>query len=75
MLSESGLHMYFWAKIVNIMCYTYNRTLINKGHEKTPYHIMANKRPTMSYFHVVDGKYFVLIDGEHLGEFEANTHE
>ena len=34
MLSESRLPMYFWAEVVNTACYTQNRTLINKDHEK-----------------------------------------
>ena len=75
MLSESKLPMYFWAEVVNTACYTQNRTLINKDHEKTPYHIMSNKRPTVSYFHMFGGKCFVLIEDEHLGKFEAKARE
>ena len=52
MLSESILPMYFWAEVVNTACYTQNRTLITKEQEKTPYEIMANKKPTLKYFHV-----------------------
>ena len=56
MLSESRLPMYLWAKAVNTACYTQNRTLITKDHEKTPYELMANKKPTLKYFHVFGGK-------------------
>ena len=75
MLSESRLPMYFWAKAVNTACYTQNRTLITKDHERTPYEIMANKKPTLKYFHVFGGKCFVLRDDEHLGKFEAKASE
>ena len=75
MLSESRLPMYFWAEAVNTACYTQNCTLITKEHEKTPYEIMANKKPTMKYFHVFGGKCFVLRDDEHLGKFEAKASE
>ena len=75
MLSESRLPVYFWAEAVNTACYTQNRTLITKDLEKTPYEIMANKKPTLKYFHVFGGKCFVLKDDEHLGKFEAKAHE
>ena len=75
MLSESRLPMYFWAEVVNIACYTQNRTLITKELEKTPYEIMTNKKPTLKYFHVFGGKYFILKDDEHLGKFEAKLYE
>ena len=55
MLSESRLPMYFWTEAVNTACYTQNRTLITKDHEKTPYELMANKKPTLKYFHVFGG--------------------
>ena len=75
MLSESRLPMYFWAEEVNTACYTQNRTLITKEHEKTPYEIMANKKPTLKYFHVFGGKCYVLRDDENLGKFEAKASE
>ena len=52
MLSKSRLPTHFWAEAVNRACYTQNRTLINKDHDKTPYEIMADKKPTLKYFHV-----------------------
>ena len=75
MLSESRLPMYFWAEAVNTACYTQNRTLITKDHEKTPYELMANKKTTLKYFHVFGGKCYVLKDDEHLGKFEAKARE
>ena len=74
MLSQSKLPIYFWAEAVNTACYTQNRTLINRDHDKTPYEIMANRKPTLKYFHVFGGKCFVLKD-EHLGKFEAKADE
>ena len=76
MISESKLPTYFWAEAVNTACYTQNRTLINKDHEKTLYEIMANKKPSLKYFHVFGTKCFVLKDGnEHLGKFDAKAEE
>ena len=36
---------------------------------------MANKNPTLKFFHVFGGKCFVLKDDEHLGKFEAKAQE
>ena len=36
---------------------------------------MANKRPIVSYFHIFNGKFFVLIEDENLGKFEAKDRE
>ena len=67
--------MYFYVEVVNNACYTQNRILINKDHEKTPYHIMANNKPNVSYFHMFGGKCYELIEDEHLGKFEAKAQE
>ena len=74
MLSHSKLPISFWAEAVDTTCYTQNRTLINKDLEKTPYHVMANRKPTLKYFHVFGAKCFVLKD-EHLGKFDAKADE
>ena len=75
MLNEAKLPLYFWAKAVNTTCYTQNRTLINKDHNKTSYEIMANKKPIVKYFHVFGAKCFTLKDDEQLGKFESKAHE
>ena len=46
-----------------------------KDHEKTPYEIMANKKPTLKFFHVFVGKCFVMKDDEHLGKFKTKAQE
>ena len=72
---KQSLPLYFWAEVVNTACYTQNRTLINKDHNKTSYEIMANKKPTVKYFHVFGAKCFTLKDDEQLGKFESKAHE
>ena len=70
MLGQSKLPIYFRDEAINTACYTQNRTLISRDHDKTPYKIMVNRKPTLKYFHVFRGKCFILKD-EHLGKFEA----
>ena len=75
MLNEATLPLYFWAEVVNTSCYTQNRTVISKDHNKSSYEIMANKKPTVKYFHVFGAKCFTLKDDEQLGKFESKAHE
>ena len=75
MLNKAKLPMYFWAEAVNTTCYTQNRTLIKKDHNKTSYEVMSNKKPTVKYFHVFGAKCFTLKDDEQLGKFESKAHE
>ena len=75
MLNEAKLPLYFWAEAVNTTCYTQNHTLINKDHNKTSYEVIANKKPTVKYFHVFGAKCFTLKDDEQLGKFESKAHK
>ena len=36
---------------------------------------MANKKPTVKYFHVFGAKCYTLKDDEQLGKFESKAHE
>lgn len=39
MLKEAKLPIYFWAEVVNILCFTQNSTLVNR-HGMTPYQMV-----------------------------------
>ncbi|KAJ9542808.1 hypothetical protein OSB04_029314 [Centaurea solstitialis] len=69
MLNASGLPLTFWAEAVSAACYTQNRSLIVKRFEKTPYHLLHNKRPNVKFFHVFGCKCYVLNDREPIGKF------
>ncbi|GJS90776.1 retrovirus-related pol polyprotein from transposon TNT 1-94 [Tanacetum coccineum] len=40
------------AEAVAIACYTQNRSLIRKRHNKTPYELLHDRKPDLSYLHV-----------------------
>ncbi|KAJ9541984.1 hypothetical protein OSB04_028490 [Centaurea solstitialis] len=69
-LNASGLPLTFWAEAVSTACYTQNRSLVVKRFEKTPYHLLYNKRPNIKFFHVFGCKCFVLNDREPVGKFD-----
>nr|GEY77128.1 putative ribonuclease H-like domain-containing protein [Tanacetum cinerariifolium] len=41
--------MFLWAEAVAIVCYTQNRSLIHTRHNKTPYELVHDKKPDLSF--------------------------
>nr|GEU51959.1 putative ribonuclease H-like domain-containing protein [Tanacetum cinerariifolium] len=48
MLSASQLPLFFWAEAIATACYTQNRSIIIPTHDKTPYHIINDRRDPLS---------------------------
>nr|GFB48715.1 putative ribonuclease H-like domain-containing protein [Tanacetum cinerariifolium] len=46
MLSAAKVPLFFWAKAIATACFTQNRSLVIPRHEKTPYHIINDQKPT-----------------------------
>nr|GFB92128.1 integrase, catalytic region, zinc finger, CCHC-type, peptidase aspartic, catalytic [Tanacetum cinerariifolium] len=44
--------MFLWAEVVATACYTQNRSLIHTRHHKTPYELVHNKKPDLTFFRV-----------------------
>nr|GEX95156.1 integrase, catalytic region, zinc finger, CCHC-type, peptidase aspartic, catalytic [Tanacetum cinerariifolium] len=49
MLIFSKASMSLWAEAVAIACYTQNRSLIHTRHNKTPYELVHNKKPNLTF--------------------------
>ncbi|KAI3735686.1 hypothetical protein L6452_15194 [Arctium lappa] len=75
MLTASGLPISFWAEAISTACFTQNRSLVVKRHEKTPYHLLNQRKPNIKYFHVFGCRCFVLNDREQIGKFSPNADE
>ncbi|GJR80775.1 integrase, catalytic region, zinc finger, CCHC-type containing protein [Tanacetum coccineum] len=52
MLIFSKALLFLWAEAVVTACYTQNRSLIQKRHNKTPYELLHDRKPDLSYLHV-----------------------
>ncbi|GKE29310.1 retrovirus-related pol polyprotein from transposon TNT 1-94 [Tanacetum coccineum] len=52
MLIFSKAPLFLWAEAINTACYTQNRSLIRLRYNKTPYELMQDKKPDLSFFHV-----------------------
>ncbi|GJR84797.1 ribonuclease H-like domain-containing protein [Tanacetum coccineum] len=70
MLSTSKLLLCFWAKAIETACYTHNRSLLIPRHEKTPYHIINERKPTLKYLHIFGCTCYLIRDGENLDKMK-----
>ncbi|GJU61461.1 retrovirus-related pol polyprotein from transposon TNT 1-94 [Tanacetum coccineum] len=50
MLIFSKAPMFLWAEVVSTACYTQNRSLIHTRHNKTPYELVHDKKPDLTFF-------------------------
>ncbi|GKD88486.1 retrovirus-related pol polyprotein from transposon TNT 1-94 [Tanacetum coccineum] len=56
---------------INTACYTQNRSLIRHRYNKTPYELMQDKKPDLSFLHVFGSLCYPTNDHEELGKFNA----
>nr|GEW92215.1 hypothetical protein [Tanacetum cinerariifolium] len=47
MLSAAKVPLLFWAEAIATACFTQNRSLVIPRHEKTPYHITNDRKPSV----------------------------
>ncbi|GKD71772.1 retrovirus-related pol polyprotein from transposon TNT 1-94, partial [Tanacetum coccineum] len=73
MLIFSKAPLFLWAEAINTACYTQNRSLIRLLYNKTPYELMQDKKPDLSFFHVFGSLCYPTNDHENLGKFYAKA--
>ncbi|GJV67788.1 retrovirus-related pol polyprotein from transposon TNT 1-94 [Tanacetum coccineum] len=73
MLIFSKALLFLWAKAINTACYTQNCSLIPLRYNKTPYELMQDKKPDLSFFHVFGSVCYPINDHEDLGKFNAKA--
>nr|GFC19047.1 retrovirus-related Pol polyprotein from transposon TNT 1-94 [Tanacetum cinerariifolium] len=52
MLSAAKVPLFFWAEAIATACFTQNRSLVIPRHEKTPYHIINDRKPSVKFFYI-----------------------
>ncbi|GKE96505.1 retrovirus-related pol polyprotein from transposon TNT 1-94 [Tanacetum coccineum] len=73
MLIFSNASLFLWAKAVATACYTQNRSLIRKRHNKTPYELLHDRKPNLSYLYVFGALWYPTNDGEDLGKLRPKA--
>ncbi|GJR73310.1 retrovirus-related pol polyprotein from transposon TNT 1-94 [Tanacetum coccineum] len=52
MLIYAKAPLFLWAETVATACYTQNRSIVRLRHDKTPYELLHDKPPDLSFFHL-----------------------
>ncbi|GKB90239.1 retrovirus-related pol polyprotein from transposon TNT 1-94 [Tanacetum coccineum] len=70
MLIFSKAPMILWAEAVATACYTQNRSLIHTRHCKTPYELVHDKKPDLTFFRIFGALCYPTNDSEDLGKLQ-----
>nr|GEW89441.1 hypothetical protein [Tanacetum cinerariifolium] len=70
MLSAVKVPLFFWAEAIATTCFTQNRSLVIPRHEKTPYHIINDRKPSVKFFHIFGSLCYIVRDGENLDKMK-----
>nr|GFC52871.1 retrovirus-related Pol polyprotein from transposon TNT 1-94 [Tanacetum cinerariifolium] len=70
MVSAAKVPLFFWAEAIATACFTQNRSLVIPRHEKTPYHIINNRKPSVKFFHIFGSVCYIVRDGENLDKIK-----
>nr|GEU62315.1 hypothetical protein [Tanacetum cinerariifolium] len=71
MLSAAKVPLYFWAEAIATSCFTQNRSLVISRHEKTPYRIINDQKPSVKFFHIFGSLCYIVRDGENLDKIKG----
>ncbi|GKB27320.1 retrovirus-related pol polyprotein from transposon TNT 1-94, partial [Tanacetum coccineum] len=73
MLIFSKAPLFLWAEAMATACYTQNRSLIHTFHNKTPYELVHDKKPDLSFLHIFGALCYPTNDSEDLGKLKAKA--
>ncbi|GJR16994.1 retrovirus-related pol polyprotein from transposon TNT 1-94 [Tanacetum coccineum] len=65
--------LFMWEEAVATSCYTQNRSLIRLRYGKTPYELLHDRKPDLSYLHVFGALCYLTNDSEDLGKLKAKA--
>nr|GEY33035.1 hypothetical protein [Tanacetum cinerariifolium] len=70
MLSAAKVPLFFLAEAIATTCFTQNRSLLIPRHEKTPYHIINDQKPSVKFFYIFGSLSYIVRDGENLDKMK-----
>ncbi|GJR88161.1 retrovirus-related pol polyprotein from transposon TNT 1-94 [Tanacetum coccineum] len=73
MLIYAKVLLFLWAEAVATAYYTQNRSIIRIRHDKTPYDLLHDKPPDLSFFHVFGALCYPTNDSENLGKLQLKA--
>ncbi|GJS60824.1 retrovirus-related pol polyprotein from transposon TNT 1-94 [Tanacetum coccineum] len=73
MLIFAQAPLFLWAEEIATACYTQNQSIIRRCHGKTPYELLHDRKPDLSYLHVFGALCYPNNDNENLGKLQAKN--
>nr|GFA25652.1 putative ribonuclease H-like domain-containing protein [Tanacetum cinerariifolium] len=73
--SAAKVPLFFWAEAISTACFTQNCSLVIPHHEKTPYHIINDRKPSVKFFHIFGSVCYIVRDGENLDKMKEKGDE
>nr|GEU73753.1 retrovirus-related Pol polyprotein from transposon TNT 1-94 [Tanacetum cinerariifolium] len=73
MLIYAKASLFLWAEAVATACYTQNRSIIRLRHGKTPYELLHDKIPELSFLHVFSALCYSTNDSDNLGKLQPKA--
>ncbi|GKF50429.1 retrovirus-related pol polyprotein from transposon TNT 1-94, partial [Tanacetum coccineum] len=73
MLIYTKAPLFLWAEAVATACYTQNRSIVRLRHGKTPYELLHDKPPDLSFLHVFGALCYPTNDRENLGKLQPKA--
>nr|GFC80227.1 retrovirus-related Pol polyprotein from transposon TNT 1-94 [Tanacetum cinerariifolium] len=70
MLNAAKVPLFFWAEAIATTCFTQNRSLVIPHHEKTPYHIINDRKPSVKFFYIFGSVCYIVRDRENLDKMK-----
>ncbi|GJR72654.1 retrovirus-related pol polyprotein from transposon TNT 1-94 [Tanacetum coccineum] len=73
MLIYAKAMLFLWAEVVATTCYTQNHSIICLRHGKTPYELLHDKVPDLSFLHVFGALCYLTNDSGNLGKLQPKA--
>nr|GEU82603.1 hypothetical protein [Tanacetum cinerariifolium] len=73
MLIYAKALLFLWAEAIATACYTQNLSIIRLRHGKTPYELLHDKLPDLSFLHVFGALCYPTNDSENLGKLQPKV--
>nr|GEW53211.1 hypothetical protein [Tanacetum cinerariifolium] len=70
MLNAAKVPLFFWVEAIATTCFTQNHSLVIPRYEKTPYHIINDRKPSVKFFHIFGSLCYIVRDGENLDKMK-----
>ncbi|GJZ75275.1 retrovirus-related pol polyprotein from transposon TNT 1-94 [Tanacetum coccineum] len=73
MLIYAKAPLFLWAEAVATLCYTQNLSVIRHRHGKTPYELLHDRKPDLSYLYIFGALCYPNNHSENLGKLQAKA--